>query len=210
MHPLKILIFLLSMFSLTAHGAALSESDRLMRENSLLRSEVQLAKSTQIYVILDLQKSRVLIKGKGVVLQDLPLKSFTTWGAPVQPKALTLQRKTALIEPGREEIRPKKSEEEPGSELQALQLEDMPARFRLNFDEGIRVYVKPASTGLLSFILNLMSFLKSYLVTRPLGTLWNGLHRQNYTEIVLYLSETDAKSLYWSFLQTFHCLIASP
>jgi len=49
----------------------------------------------------------------------------------------------------------------------------MPARFRLNFDEGIRVYVKPASTGLLSFILNLMSFLKSYLVTRPLGTLWN-------------------------------------
>ncbi len=206
----KILIFLLSMLPLTAHGASLSESDRLMRENSLLRSELQLAKSTQIYVILDLQKGKVLIKGKGVVLQDLPLKSFTTWGPPVQPKTLTLQKKSALIEPGREEIRPKTSEEEPEPELQALQLEDMPARYRLNFDEGIRVYVKPASAGVLPFILNVMSSLKSYLVTRPLGTLWNGLRRQNYTEIVLYLSETDSRSLYWSFLQAFHCLIATP
>ncbi len=210
MSSLKVLLLVLSMLALTAHGASLPEAERLTRENSLLRSEHQLAKTAEIYVFLDLRGNRVLIKAKGVVLREFPLKSFTVWGGPVQPTSLKLQKKTALIESSRKEIRPREGDEEPNSELQALQLEDMPARFRLSLDEGIRVYVRPASAGVVSSILNVMSYLKSYLVTRPLVTLWNGLRHHSYTEISLYLSETDARSLYWSFQETFHCIIAAP
>jgi len=67
--------------------------------------------------------------------------------------------------------------------------------------------VKPKSTGVISTLFNLIASLKSYLITRPLGTLWNGLRRQNFTEIVLVLNENDARSLYWSFQEGFQCII---
>jgi hypothetical protein len=204
-----ILLTVLAFLPLSAHGAPVSEADRLLKENILLKSEHQLSKTPQIYLIFDLPGKKILIKARGVVLKTLPVASFTMWGAVIQPQPHSLLKKDAIFKPRRVEIRPKKKPEESAPEAAAPQLEDMPSRFRLDLDRGITLFVRPASAGVLSGFWNLLSSLKSYLITRPFGTLRTGLRHGSYTEIVLHLDARDARSLYWSFLEGYRCLILS-
>jgi hypothetical protein len=67
-----------------------------MEENSLLRAEVQLAKSSKIYVIFDLAAKKITMKAKGIVLKELPVESYNLWGTPIRPRPLPLLGKTAL------------------------------------------------------------------------------------------------------------------
>ena len=206
MHSLIALILLpILLASVEAYPA--SEADRLINENSLMKAEFQLAKSSKIYVIFDLEAEMITIKAKGIVLKELPVESYSQWGTPVRPSPLPLLRKTALVIPERKEIIPKTNDTEDASEPKVLQLEDMPLRYHLEFDDGIQISVKPKSTGVISTLFNLIASLKSYLITRPFGTLWNGLRRRSFTEIVLVLSEHDARTLYWSFQEGFQCII---
>jgi hypothetical protein len=200
-------LVLLSFLLLGCEPAPVSETGRLTKENSFLKAELQLAKSPKVYAIFDLGGKRIMLKAKDVVLKEFPVESCTQWGAWVRPKPLALLGKTALLKPGRKEIKPKTDDEEDTSEPLALQLDDMPVRYRLKFDDGIRIYVRPKSVGVITTLINLLSSLKSVLVIRPLGTLWNGLHRENFTEIAVYLDEKDARSLYWSFQEGFYGII---
>jgi hypothetical protein len=209
MRALQFLI-LIFIFPLSAGAAPAAEEDGFVRKDSLWRSEYQLAKTPQIYLIFELLEKKILVKVRGVVLKDLPIESYTLWGTPLQLKRLTLLSKNAIIKSKRPEAKPtQKNDEENPSVLHAFQVEDMPARYRLNFDGGIRLYVRPKSDGVLLTILNLFSSLKSYLVTRPFGILWNGLQGENFTEVVIYLREKDARSLYWAFQEGFSCIILS-
>lgn len=206
MPSLRVFI-LLSVLLLSAEASSGSEADRLIAENSLLKAELQLAKSSQIYFIFDLGAKKITIKARGILLKELPVETYSQWGIPVQPKPLPLLGKTAMVKPERKEIKPKAEGSESAPEPEVLQLEDMPVRYQLKFDDGIRISLKPRSTGMISTLFNLVASLKSYLITRPLGTLWNGLCRQSFTEIVLVLDDNDVRSLYWSFQEGFQCII---
>jgi hypothetical protein len=206
MHSLKAFI-LISIILLSAEASPVSEADRLMEENSFLKAEVELARSSKIYVIFDLAAKKILMKAKGILLKELPVESYSQWGTPVRPKPLPLLGKTALVKPERKEIKPKTDVAENAPEPEVLQLEDMPVRYQLKFDDGIQISVKPKSTGMISTLFNLAASLKSCLITRPMGTLWNGLRRQSFTEIVVALNENDARSLYWSFQEGFQCIV---
>jgi hypothetical protein len=203
------LLFLCLFLARGVEAAPLPELDRLARENNLLKSENQLAKTPQIYVLFDLVEKKIFIKARGTVLKDLSIDSLGIWGASIQVKSMTLLKKDALIEPERKEIKPAKEGEETTSELQALQVGDMPARYRLNLDGTIWLYVRPKAEGTLSTVLNVLSSLKSYLIIRPMGTVWHALRGERFTEIVIYLGENDARSLYWAFQEGYGCVIWS-
>ncbi len=203
------LLFLCLFLAVRVEAAPAPELDRLVRENNLLKSEHQLAKTPQVYVLFDLVEKKIFIKARGTVLKELSIDSLRIWGASIQVKPLTLLKKDALIEPGRKEIKPAKEGEETTSELEALQVGDMPARYRLSLDGNIWLYVRPKAEGTLSTVLNILSSLKSYLIIKPLGTLWHALRGESFTEIVLYLSENDARSLYWALQEGYGCMIWS-
>ncbi len=198
------LLFLCLLLAVRVEAAPAPELDRLVRENNLLKSEHQLAKTPQVYVLFDLVEKNIFIKVK-----ELSIDSFGIWGKSIQVKPLTLLKKDALIEPGRKEIKPAKEGEETTSELEVLQVGEMPARYRLSLDEHIWLYVRPKAEGTLSTVLNILSSLKSYLIIKPLGTLWHALRGESFTEIVLYLSENDARSLYWALQEGSGCMIWS-
>lgn len=207
MRALPFLLLLL-LFSLSAEAAPPADADRTGGNDSLWRSEYQLAKTPRIYLVFDLHQKKISVKVRGVVLKEMPIDSWSVFGAPVQPRPLPLLSKDAIGKPKRIEVKPaQKEDEENPSALQALQVEDMPARYRLNFEEGLRIYVRPKSEGVRLTLFNLVSSLKSYFVTRPFGLLWNELHGENFTEMVLHLDEKDAKSLYWAFQDGFFCII---
>jgi len=203
------LLFLCLFLAQGVEAAPLPELDRLVRENNLLKSEQQLAKTPQVYVLFNLVEKKIFIKARGTVLKELSIDSLRIWGASIQVKPMTLLKKDALIEPGRKEIKPAKEGEETTSELQALQVGDMPARYRLSLDGNIWLYVRPRAEGTLSTLLNILSSLKSYLIIKPLGTLWYVLRGGSFTEIVVYVSENDARSLYWTFQEGYGCIIWS-
>jgi len=203
------LLFLSLFLTLGVEAAPAAELDQLARENNLLKSEHQFAKTPHVYVLFDLVEKKIFIKVRGTVLKELPITSLKIWGAPISVKPMTLLKKDAFIEPGRKEIKPAKEGEETTSELQALQVGDMPARYRLSLDGNIWLYVRPRAEGTLSTLLNTLSSLKSYLIIKPLGTLWYVLRGGSFTEIVVYVSENDARSLYWTFQEGYGCIIWS-
>ena len=203
------LLFLCLFLTLGVEAAPAAELDQLARENNLLKSEHQFAKTPHVYVLFDLVEKKIFIKVRGTVLKELPITSLKIWGAPISVKPMTLLKKDAFIEPGRKEIKPAKEGEETTSELQALQVGDMPARYRLSLDGNIWLYVRPRAEGTLSTVLNILSSLKSYLIIKPLGTLWYVLRGGSFTEIVVYVSENDARSLYWTFQEGYGCVIWS-
>ena len=203
------LLFLSLFLTLGVEAAPAAELDQLTRENNLLKSEHQFAKAPHVYVLFDLVEKKIFIKVRGTVLKELPITSLKIWGAPISVKPMTLLKKDAFIEPGRKEIKPAKEGEETTSELQALQVGDMPARYRLSLDGNIWLYVRPSAEGTLSTLLNILSSLKSYLIIKPLGTLWHVLRGGSFTEIVVYVSENDARSLYWTFQEGYGCVIWS-
>jgi hypothetical protein len=204
------LLLLLFIYAVSAEAASPADQDRTPGKNALWQSEYLLARTPQIYLIFDLSEKKVLIKAKGLVLRELPIESYSVWGTPVQPKLLPLISKSALLKPKRAELKPAQKDENNSPVLQALQVEDMPARYRLNFAGGIRIYVRPESEGALLSLANLFSSLKSHLFIRPIGFLWNKLSGENFIEIAVYLKEKDAKSLYWAFQEGFTCIIWRP
>jgi len=203
------LLFLSLFLTLGVEAAPAAELDQLARENNLLKSEHQFAKTIHVYVLFDLVEKKIFIKVRGTVLKELPITSLKIWGAPISVKPMTLLKKDAFIEPGRKEIKPAKEGEETTSELQALQVGDMPARYRLSLDGNIWLYVRPRAEGTLSTLLNTLSSLKSYVIIKPMGTLWHALRGESFTEVVIYLSENDARSLYWAFQEGYGCVIWS-
>lgn len=202
--------FLLCLFlALPVEAGPSSELDKLVRENDLLKSELQLAKTPHVYALFDLVEKKIFIKVRGIVLKELPIDSVVIWGSRIKVKPLTLLKKDALLAPERKEIKPPKEGEEPSSELQALQVGDMPVRYRLSFEGNghIWMYVRPTAEETLPTVLNLLSYLKSYLIIRPMVTLWYALQEEPFTEIVIYLNENDARSLYWAFQEGYGCVI---
>lgn len=203
-----ILISQILFFGIKAISA--QEIYRLAQENEFLKSELQLTRTRQIYILFHLVQQKVQIKAKGILLKELPIEEFTLWGAMIQPRPITLKNKAALIEPKRKKIKPKENEEEDLDEVQFLRIEEMPVRYRLDFDRGIHLYIRPRPVGGLSSLLTLFSYLKSYGLTKPMGMLYNALRGKPFTEIDIYLSPEDAKSLYWSMVEGTKCIIYSP
>jgi hypothetical protein len=201
-------ILLLAVLSLSAEPAPVPEMDRLIRESRLLKSEHQLARMPQIYVIFDLMEKKIRIKARGAVLKELSVEYFNLWGAPIEPKTFTLVKKTAFFKPKKTKIKPKKNDE--GTiEPHTLEVGDMPVRYRLNFDGCVWLYVRSKPEGVISGLLTIFSHLKASVITRPIGTLWNALRRQTFSEIDIYLTEKDAKSLYWALPEGLRCVISA-
>lgn len=191
-----ILLMILALFS-SAKGVSASEIGRLIRENRFLKSEVQLARTPTIYVLFDLVQKKIQIKAKGILLREFPVEKFNLSGAPLLPRPLTLQNKGALLKPRRVRIKPKKNAEETLRDIPAFEVKDMPVRYRFDFDDGTRLYVRPKPEGGISALLNVMANLKSYGWTVPAGTIRKVLQQKTYTELSIYLSPEDARSLYW-------------
>ena len=202
-------IFLLIVLSFGAEATYVPERDRLIWENKLLKSELQLASNSQIYAIFDLREKKIQINARGTVLKELSIEYFKLWGASIRPEPITVVGKSSFFKPKRTKIKPKKNDEEIPSELHALEIDDMPVRYRLNFGDCIWLYIRPKPDGIISGLFNIFSYPKSF-ITRPMITLWNTLRQKTFTEIDIYLSEKESKFVFWALSEGLQCIIYNP
>lgn len=185
-------------------------------EAILLESELILARKPIIYFIFNLKDRVVQLKSRGIVLKEMKVEKVTFWGDPVDTKPRTMIKKSTLFEPKREKIDPNKNKAEETTttttgafNIDALELKDMPASYRVKFSGGVSVSVRPNRTGFISIFYRSGNLLGWY-VTRPILTVWNSILGKPFTSLYLILDKEDARSIYWSLTEKSENIIFQP
>jgi hypothetical protein len=211
---------------LSMAGSVLAGDDvaRLQAINRQMRAEMELAKKSQLYVVFNLPQRQVQLKSSGLSVSTLTVKNLIHWGGVPDEKLRQLASKDAPQAPQREKIQPTPAEggeqaktvtppatptAEEGQkkfELQALEIDDMPGRYNLRFDDGLLITVRAEEDGAVGGFQAFFARCWWYL-SRPLISLWSYFFGTPYTEIILTMSLRDARQLYWSFTPGTSCLI---
>lgn len=194
---------------LTSSEAVSGENDSLKHENQLLEAELRIAQTPQIYSIFDLKNKKICLKTRGLLLRELRIDAFRVWGNLPAVKAAALIRKSALFAPKRVLVNPKADDDEAQPSEETLELKDMPRNYTLVLEGNISISVRPKPTHLLSSLWSIRYPVQWYLA-RPVLTVWHALWRKPFTSIEIVLEESDARSLYWSFLEGMKAIVSSP
>lgn len=213
------LILLLLVSVLCPAITAADDLETLEVTNRRLRAEYELASRSQVYFFFDLPAKKVQFKASGLVVAELPVQTVSLWGQLGNEKVRTVAAKHSFFTPEREvlKIPPPEQNAKPEAEaeaksvpkkfeLAALELSDMPTSFQLRFDDGLRVSVKPAPEG---FFRRIWGALGKWFwhLSRPLISVWNFLHKQTYSEILLTMPPKEAQLLYWAVTDGSSCLL---
>jgi hypothetical protein len=207
---MKCLRWMPLLFILLVSSEAVSgENDCLTHANQQLETELRIAQTPQIYSIFDLKNKKVCLKARGLLLRELRIEAFRVWGNLPAVKAATLIRKSALFPPKRVLVNPRAGDDDAQPSVETLELKDMPTNYTLVLEGNISISVRPKSTHLLSSLWSIRYPVQWYL-TRPVLTVWQALWRKPFTSIEVVLEESDARSLYWSFLEGMKAIVFSP
>lgn len=206
-------IVLLFLLLLTCPSVAAAQPVGLEWSKRQLSAELELARGKQVYFFIDLPAAVIRFRASGVTLAELPLHRQHIWGVPATEPQTRLRKKDALFEPQRTVIRLSPAGKEPQlttpSEPPALELSDMPVRYRLQMEDGTVLRIVPRPSTLAGRVLERGRTLL-WLLTRPLISIWNFLCRRPYTEIRLELDADAGRLLYWSLNEEAACLINWP
>jgi hypothetical protein len=192
---------------LVAGGLAAQDTAKAAQHVKALESEVAFAKNPVTYMVVDLAANRINLKSRGFTLRSWDIRRSRTWGKAVPIKDIKVTARVALskverknITPGKEEADPSKPAK-PAGEPDVLELKDMPVHYAILFGEGIRLTVRPHTSRFWPSVVNAVKEF-SWFAYLPLKTLWLSAKRRAFTEIEIVMpTETDAKSLYWAFLE---------
>lgn len=180
------------------HGG-LAQEKNLLIQNRLAKEELQLAGSPSLYFVIYLETGMIILKSRGLTLQEWKIEKHNSWGDAPPLESVTLQKKSTLFPPRRTRIKPPDNEEEAAAfELDALELKDMPARFTLYLGEGMRIYVRAKADGFFPRLGNIGHFFAWY-VWAPMTNLSSELRQKPFAALQIVLShKEDAQSLYWA------------
>lgn len=175
-----------------------SAAHPLAVENALYKLEVPLARSGQLYSVADLANRVVRIKNRGAVLREFPVlgvEMHRRW--PQTAARLTLDRKGIAPKPKQTVIVPvKKSPGQGEAETDAvvvervedsLELDDMPAAYSLEFEDGSRILVlaeSPAAPRRANISARWQFGFVRFFFRTPAAT--------------IRLAPDDARALYWA------------
>jgi hypothetical protein len=169
-----------------------------IRENRLLEAELALARKPDIYLVFHLQEKMAYIKARGIALRELPINEFHHWGNPFSGSGYRLIEKSTFFKPDRETIKPGEKKEKDNFKIEALELADMPSRYTLVLDGGVKISIRPPTEGFVSGIGNI-GYTAVTFVIRPIYMLWYAFKGKPYTVIDMVLDKNDARAVYWSF-----------
>ncbi len=178
-----------------------------IEEARLLEAELTMAKGEAPYVLLNTGTGTLSLKAKGVSLRKWKIVKSRQWGYPLTSNPLPLVKKSTLISPEREEIKPGQTTASDTFDIQALELPDMPKRFSLTLGNDIHIYVTPSPQGFSRILLFSTSLLRR-LFFYPLATINSSLHDNCYHTLEIELeSKTEAQALYWALAEDTNFLI---
>ena len=204
------------LFSLAVPLGAEESLSQLESTNRLLRAELDLARTKQLYFFCDLNGRRLQFKTAGLAVAELPITGMRVWGRLSTAPLHRVTAKIAPFSPEREKVgqvadakKEEKKEESKPFEIKALEITDMPTSFRIVFDDGLSISVQPAAENNLGKWAE-KSRLFFWYLAQPLISNWNFLHGKPYTELHLTLAAKDVQLLHWSLAEGAALLLDMP
>jgi hypothetical protein len=195
------LIFLPFVLFLVVAPSMGQEKESPARLNLFLKEEYSLAKTPALYFVFDLNGKSIVLKSKGMVIQDWKIKSVHSWGGQPLLKTLTLIKKSTLFPPKRKKIKPGEAEEGGTFELEALELKDMPSTYALYLSEGIYIYIRSNPKKFISGVRSIGHFFNWYLWV-PLRNLGHKLRKRPFIAIDIKLADKEeSQALYWALAE---------
>jgi hypothetical protein len=183
-------------FVVVTNPAALQEATRVLAE------EVKLASRPQTYVLIDLAASTILLKGRGVELHRIPIKS---WTASDQGELVTSFRLRERPPVTRRKIDPSVS-----PERDPISLADMPTAYSLRFTPALTITIDSYDDA------NLWQLVVHYirrwwrLLVNWWQAIWTGNISSTTPRLDLTVSVDDAQSLAWMTTEGMPVLIRRP
>lgn len=208
--------FILFILVLFPQHLLANELADLQSANFLLKSELQLAKSTKLYMVIDLPGKAVLFKAGGVVVNRLPIADSHVTGTLATSVLRTLSAKKAEKQPKRKEVKIASEAEilsaplpAPGVDtLVALEISDMPEIYQLVLDDGLLLAIKAPPSG--DFKTKATRYWRDGVeaVREWYQAMLLKVHGESQApRIGLNLTGADARQFYWSFDEGMACLI---
>ncbi|MBP1661262.1 MAG: hypothetical protein H6P95_2454 [Candidatus Aminicenantes bacterium] len=195
-------------------SAAGADRAALAKKQDALTAEYGLAKEAKFYFVFDVLGRKIELRVRGMVLRTWPVAAMRFWGRPEFAGTVELVKKTTLKAPERIVLKPGDTEPsikvptpKPGVsvltataadyDLEALELKDMPGRFSLDLDNGLRITVKTLKGQAPGLGARLRDGWRWY-VSLPLADLFGERKGKPLSELELTLvDEKDAQSVYW-------------
>lgn len=178
----------------------------LWRENRRLEAEAVLAATPKPYFELDLEKRRVLLKTRGMVLLEIPIREQGIWGRRLAVGPTAVVRRDALARPA---VRTGDDKTPESLDDQLLELADMPTAYRLGLAGGVDVEVLPLETGRWPRVRRRLGVWR-WRLTRPLVTVRQRRERRETTSIFLILKPEDTQRLYWTLFEGLDGILVPP
>jgi hypothetical protein len=199
-------LFALLLIAAAGPARAAEDAQALWRENRRLAAEAALAATPKPYFVLDLERRRVALKARGMVLFEVPVDESGFWGRRPVIGSTAIERRDALARPA---IRPGEEKTQETLDEQILELADMPAEYRLHLAGDVEVEILPLAEGRWP-VLRQRARIWRWRLTRPLVTLRQRRERHEVTTVFLVLRPDDARRLYWSFFEGLDGILIPP
>lgn len=196
--------------------AVANELSALQTENYWLNAELELAKATKMYIVLDLSAKAISFKAGGVEIKRLPIEHSRVSDVSPTPIVRRLSAKISANQPKRPQVVIMTEEQvkaapapAPGTDgLVALEIKDMPEIYQLQLDDGLMLAVKAPPSGdfkakATRYWQDGVNYAKSWY--QSIRNKIQGVVGE--PQIAMNLSGLDARQLYWSFDEGMPCLI---
>lgn len=199
-----ILTIFLLFFSIQAHANE-NVYENYINQNQVIEKEIKLSRNPVIYFVFDMPENKIYIKSRGINLKEINIQKSGYWGSPIAVSTLKVKNKSTLIKPERETISPGSNNKD-SFELDALELTDMPSRYKIVFESGVTVFIRPLQDGFFSAIGNAFYESSKFLV-RPVSMILKTLKGAPLTTFDIVLNENDARAIYWSLSENSEVIV---
>jgi hypothetical protein len=181
----------------------LNNTSQLKEATRVLEEELKLAARPQTYLLIDLGKSTIHIKARGISLHQIPI---VAWSAGSQENLKGIHRLVARPPVVRRKIEPGA-----GAEQEPISLADMPVDYVLSLSPSLRITVVPSVAG--------DSLLQRVVLLGKVG--WRNVKdwtsrfltdpsSEPASHLRLTLSADHAQSLAWSLVDGIPLVIRRP
>jgi hypothetical protein len=177
---------------------------------AIVRTEVRLAEASRLYVIADAANRRLVLKAKGTVVREFPVRSLDWVGeSRERGTAYSLIEKKPAIEPApRMPPNPgTNTDSRVAGDSNPLNVSAMPARYELVFTSGFSLLVHPGGADLLwRRALDRMGGLSHRVRARAFtwgGRLWGPPRKF----LLLEMSPEESQAFYWALRPSMKVLI---
>lgn len=184
--------------------APTQESQRLRQAQ-----ELSIAKGKNLYMILDLTNHSVLLKGKGVVLREFPIESWSWIGGFLfQVTAFLLERKIPSIEPPLALPPSQTGSPLPGNnEVRPLAVEDMPYRYTVLWQGEFSIVIQSINDNSMWEKVWEETVAWTDRVGSHLSSWTGSITGHSPSTLVVELTPVDAQALYWSLVSPMKILV---